>query len=48
MRILRVPWIGHDGTKLQKESSLNVVTSIYSVDFHPTEPLVATAGGGVL
>lgn len=25
-----------------------VVTSIYSVDFHPTEPYVATAGGGEL
>lgn len=23
-----------------------VVTSIYSVDFHPTEPMIATAGGG--
>ncbi|KAK8833027.1 hypothetical protein WA577_004004, partial [Blastocystis sp. JDR] len=33
MKILRVPWIGHD------------VTSIYSIDFHPQEPYVATAGG---
>ena len=25
---------------------ISIVTSIYSVDFHPKEPYVATAGGG--
>lgn len=25
---------------------ISVVTSIYSIDFHPQEPYVATAGGG--
>ena len=26
---------------------IHLVTSIYSVDFHPTEPMIATAGGGM-
>lgn len=31
-----------------QERIIILVTSIYSVDFHPTENYVATAGGGVL
>ena len=26
--------------------SSHLVTSVYSIDYHPTEPIVATAGGG--
>ena len=27
-------------------TSFHLVTSVYSIDYHPTAPIVATAGGG--
>ena len=33
--------------RLQIDRIIDLVTSIYSVDFHPIEPMIATAGGGM-
>ena len=33
--------------QIQVDRIIHLVTSIYSVDFHPTEPMIATAGGGM-
>ena len=32
----------------QIDRIIDLVTSIYSVDFHPIEPMIATAGGGMI